>query len=167
MRGLAVCAGVVSIVALAIWATGDGALAQGLYRPPAGPPIAPSTTPASAPGSAPVANYKDGAYTGQATGHKSQIEIEITIAAGKIISAKVTKQADDPAWYNRAATAIVPQIVLKQGVQGVNTVTGATRSSRGILNAAKAALAKGSSQPATSAPASPTQTPVHRALPPR
>lgn len=85
--------------------------------------------------------YKDGIYTGSARGHKSVIEMQITIKDGKIIDATVTKQADDAAWWNRAKV-IVPQIVQNQGTDGVSTVTRATHSSNGILGAAADALSK-------------------------
>lgn len=139
MRGLVAGIAVVGVVGLAIWAAGSGAWAQAIHSP--------ASTPSSGPTSGPAVKYQDGTYTGQAQGHRGPIEVEVKVAGGKIETVKVTKQQDDAAYFNRAV-ALVPKIVEKQGVQGVNTVTGATFSSKGILGAAKAALANATSQPA-------------------
>jgi uncharacterized protein with FMN-binding domain len=88
------------------------------------------------------AAYKDGTYTGVAQGRASQIEVAVTVKAGKIAGVKVTKHGDTPMLCDAAADEIIPSIVKANGFKGVEPVSGATLSSKGIINAVKAALAK-------------------------
>lgn len=96
----------------------------------------PTPTPAN-----PGAMYKDGEFTGSGQGHKSQIQVKITIKDGKIVTAEVVGQNESPAYWARAKD-LVMQVVQQQGAVGIKTVTKATRSSNGILNAANDALNK-------------------------
>lgn len=89
----------------------------------------------------PNIKYKDGEYVGSGQGHKSTIEVKVTIKGGKIVTIEVTKQRDDKAWWDRAV-AVIPQIIRNQGVEGVKPVTRATRSSNGIFRATNDALTK-------------------------
>lgn len=89
----------------------------------------------------PSAKYKDGQYVGSGKGHRSTIEVKVTIKDGKIVSIEVTKERDDKAWWDRAV-AVIPEIVKNQGVEGVKPVTRATHSSNGIFRATADALTK-------------------------
>ncbi|MDD4890510.1 MAG: FMN-binding protein [Phycisphaerae bacterium] len=89
----------------------------------------------------PKGQYADGVYTGEGKGHKSQIVLEITVRNAKIAQVKVVSQKDDARWWARAL-AVIPMVIQRNGTDGVNTVSRATHSSRGILTAAKTALDK-------------------------
>ena len=53
------------------------------------------------------AAYKDGTYTGVAQGRASQIEVAVTVKAGKIAGVKVTKHGDTPMLCDAAADEII------------------------------------------------------------
>jgi uncharacterized protein with FMN-binding domain len=63
------------------------------------------------------------------------------VQKGKIESVQVTQCKDD--WFYTSLTEIPRQIIEKQGVKGVDAVTGATISSEGIINATAKALGSG------------------------
>lgn len=86
--------------------------------------------------------YKDGTYTGTGTGFGGTIKVKVTIKNGKITKIKVTENSDDKE-YMEAASALLKQIVKKQSTN-VDTVSGATYSSVGLINAVRDALEKAS-----------------------
>jgi len=85
--------------------------------------------------------YNDGTYTGSGTGFRGTTKISVTIANGKISSIKTVSKQDDLSYYNRAESTISKSIVLKQSTS-VDTVSGATYSSKGIITAVEDALSK-------------------------
>ena len=129
-----------AIVDAAITALAKGP-ATATPTPTPTPTATPTPTPKPTPAEDPNAKYKDGVYAGTGRGHKSDIEVKITVKGGKITDLVVTKQADDKAWWNRAI-AVIPEIVKANGTEGVKPVTKATRSSNGIFRATDDALGK-------------------------
>lgn len=113
--------------------------------------------------------YKDGTYTGRAKGYQSWIKVSVTIENGKIADVSVTSQGESPAYYNRAWKKIQPAILEKQSTEGVDTVSGATYSSNGILNAVKQALEEASAAVSPTPEVTPTPamtvTPTPEAAP--
>ena len=89
----------------------------------------------------PADGYADGTYTGSATGFGGSISVEVTIASGKISSINVTSAGGETASYLNSAKSVINTIISKQS-PNVDTVSGATYSSNGIINAVKAALKK-------------------------
>lgn len=86
--------------------------------------------------------YKDGTYTGSAKGfRKGTTTVLVTISNGKIISIKTDLSQDTPQFYQRAERVIPDEIILAQSTS-VDTVSGATFSSRGIIDAVADALSK-------------------------
>lgn len=85
-------------------------------------------------------NLKDGTYTGSGQGYKSTITVEVTISGGKITAIDVVSQDDDEPYFSNAKT-LISQVIAKQSTS-VDTVSGATYSSKGILVAIKNALDK-------------------------
>jgi uncharacterized protein with FMN-binding domain len=84
--------------------------------------------------------FADGVYTGVGIGYTGEVHVAVTILNGALSRIEVTKhQEDEP--YMGDAMALIPLIIQRQSVQ-VDTVTGATYSSRGIINAVKDALKK-------------------------
>ncbi len=86
------------------------------------------------------AAYKDGTYTGEGTGNASKIQVEVVVAGGKITSVKVVKHGETEMLLNAAQKKLAKAIVKTNGTEGVATVTGATNSSKGIIEAVNKAL---------------------------
>lgn len=83
----------------------------------------------------------DGTYTGSGQGFGGVTTVSVTISGGKIASVEVTEHHDTPEYFSRASV-LCGQIVSNNGVSGLDAVSGATFSSRGILEAASNAIAK-------------------------
>ena len=98
-----------------------------------------------------AAAYKDGTYYGSATGFAGPIKVKVVISGGKIASIEIVSTSDGSS-YNSKASAITGKIVSSQSTN-VDTVSGATYSSVGIINAVRNALAQaavdGSTVPAS------------------
>lgn len=90
---------------------------------------------APAPG---ATNLGDGTYYGSADGFKSVISVAVTVKSGYIEKIDIVSQADDPD-YMQMAEKMVDRIVNWQSTD-IDTVTGATYSSRGIRDAVSEAL---------------------------
>lgn len=84
--------------------------------------------------------YKDGTYYGTGKGFAGNIKVKVDIAGGKIsaISIVSTKDGDS---YVKSASSLIDTIVEKQSTN-VDTVSGATFSSRGIIAAVRSALSQ-------------------------
>ena len=89
---------------------------------------------------APAHGYADGTFTGKGFGYKSTIEVAVTVKDGKIETLEIVSQDDDAKYFSKAK-ALLPEVVDKQTTK-VDTVTGATFSSMGILDAVDDALAQ-------------------------
>ena len=126
----------------------------------------PTQTPDNPSDDQPVVNLlKDGIYTGSAMGYSGKVNITLTIKDGKITEVTNTN-SDTRSFFNKAWRSIQPKILEKQSTEGIDTVSGATFSSMGILDASKMALEQAKNtevQPSvtpepTEAP-NPTETP--------
>jgi len=100
------------------------------------PTPTPTPTPTIAPGPYALA---DGEYTGTGRGHKGDIDVTVTIVNGFITSITVDYNRETPKYYNRAETKTIDRVLAAQDVN-VDTVSGATDSSSGILEAIADAL---------------------------
>lgn len=67
--------------------------------------------------------------------------VTVTISGGQIVSLEQTNK-DSPEFFEVAWGTLNPQILANQSADGIDTVTGATFSSEGILGAARKALAQ-------------------------
>ena len=86
-----------------------------------------------------AAEYTPGTYEGTAAGFGGDITAKVTVTENEIVSIdfaehKETVGVSDPAF------AKLPDAIIKAQSVGVDTVSGCTFSSQGILNAVKAAL---------------------------
>ncbi|MBQ7432147.1 MAG: FMN-binding protein [Lachnospiraceae bacterium] len=81
----------------------------------------------------------DGVYYGTAEGFQSDITVAVTVKDQTITGIQVQSQGDDAAFFNRAV-AVIDKMVQTQST-AVDTVSGATFSSNGIIHAVEAALA--------------------------
>ena len=85
-----------------------------------------------------IGQLNDGTYTGSARGYKSVITVQVTISDGKITDIQVVSQGDDEPYFSNAR-AVIQRVISSQSMN-VDTVSGATYSSTGILVAIKNAL---------------------------
>ena len=84
--------------------------------------------------------YKDGTYQGASMGFGGDITVEVTVENDKITALEVLDHSgEDDAYYN-TAVAVVDTILANGSVDGVDTVSGATFSSTGIIGAVNDAL---------------------------
>ena len=88
-----------------------------------------------------AATYKDGSYTGEGKGRESVITVQVDVKGGKIADVKVVKHGETEMIIAAPIEQMIPEIV-KNGVEGVDSVGGATLSSEGIKAAVKDALSK-------------------------
>ena len=84
--------------------------------------------------------YKDGDFYGEAQGFRGMIQVCVTIKNGKIKSINIIKSQDDEAYFNKAIS-LTTKIANNQ-TTNVDTVSGATYSSKGIIGAVRNALEK-------------------------
>ncbi|MBU3170531.1 4Fe-4S binding protein [Clostridium estertheticum] len=86
--------------------------------------------------------YKDGTYTGKGSGfHGGTTQMSVTIKNNKITKVETVSNGDTPDFYARAESTIISQIISTQSTT-VDTVSGATYSSKGIISATQEALSK-------------------------
>ncbi|WP_160685743.1 FMN-binding protein [Clostridium sp. C2-6-12] len=86
--------------------------------------------------------YKDGTYTGSGKGFKGgTTTVSVTVSNGKIASVQTVSNGDTPQYYNRASGTVIKNIISKQSTS-VDTVSGATYSSKGIMSAVANALSQ-------------------------
>ena len=84
--------------------------------------------------------YKDGTYYGTGKGFAGTIKVKVNIAGGKIASISIVSTKDGDS-YVKSASSLLDTIVEKQSTN-VDTVSGATFSSRGIIAAVRSALSQ-------------------------
>lgn len=87
-------------------------------------------------------SYKDGTYTGSATGHGGKVSVTVTVKNGNISNIEVTEQQETPKYWEKAKATISALLGLGDdaSVDAVDTKTGATLSSEAIRQAVKNAL---------------------------
>ena len=88
-----------------------------------------------------TSGWADGTYEGTGTGFGGDVVLSVTVADGKISSIEVVSASGEDAAYFSMARELLDTIVKKQSAD-VDTVSGATFSSHGIIDAVTAALQK-------------------------
>ena len=83
---------------------------------------------------------KDGQYIGTAQGFNGPIKVRVTVKEGSIAKIEILSHHDDNPYFQRASR-VISKILGKPG-KAVDTVSQATYSSRGIINAVNNALSK-------------------------
>lgn len=84
---------------------------------------------------------RDGVWTGSARGFGGTIRVKVTVRDGKMTKIEVTSHSGESPSYFKKAKKIIPRM-LKKGSPNVDTISGATYSSKGIREAVKQALKK-------------------------
>ena len=87
----------------------------------------------------PATRYMDGVYTGSGNGFRGVISAQVTVEGGRITDVTILSSSDDRDFFQRAQNGVIPAILQAQSVN-VSAVSGATYSSRGILEAVADAL---------------------------
>ena len=85
--------------------------------------------------------YKDGTYTGEAQGFGGTIQVQVTLSGDEITDIQVTSAPGEDAAYLSQGEGVISSIISAQSTD-VDTVSGATFSSTGIINAVVDALGK-------------------------
>lgn len=84
--------------------------------------------------------YKDGTYYGTGKGFAGTMKVKVDISGGKIASISIVSTKDGDS-YVKSTSSLLDTIVEKQSTN-VDTVSGATFSSRGIIAAVRSALSQ-------------------------
>lgn len=87
-----------------------------------------------------ISGYKDGTYTGSGTGFSGLITVQVVIEGGKITDIIIVSTTDDSPYIDNAS-ALLKTIIATQSTN-VDTVSGATYSSVGLISAVRDALQK-------------------------
>lgn len=84
---------------------------------------------------------KDGVYTGTGAGYGGTIKVQMTVSNGKITKLEVLSHSESNGYFNRAKK-LLATVLDKQGTDGVDTISGATKSSNGLLTAINACISQ-------------------------
>lgn len=85
--------------------------------------------------------YKNGTYTGEGQGFGGTIQVEVTLENDTITDIQVVSAPGEDSAYLSQGEGVISTILAAQSTD-VNTISGATFSSTGIINAVNDALGK-------------------------
>ena len=93
-----------------------------------------------------TSRYIDGTYHGTGMGNNGKIGVDVTISDGEIKEIRITDFPDDADYFDvdSDGASMIQKILESQGTD-VDTVSGATYSSEGIIDAVNAALSEATS----------------------
>jgi uncharacterized protein with FMN-binding domain len=83
--------------------------------------------------------YTDGTYAGTGKGFRGNTKVTVTVEKGVISDITVDSYKDDEEFFNRAESGVISAILRSQNTD-VDAVSGATFSSKGLIDAIKNAL---------------------------
>ena len=109
---------------------------QAVVTPTPTPSPKPTKKPSPIPKPGDEQIYKDGTYTGTGKGYSGTITLTAKIKKGMIKSLEA-EHTDTPMFFKKAWDILENEIIQNQSVDGIDTVSGATYSSKGIINAMK------------------------------
>ncbi len=84
-------------------------------------------------------NLTDGTYNGTGQGRNGDITVSVKVQGGKVTSITVESSREDAQYFNRAKDTVIGEILDSQSLN-VATVSGATMSSNGLIDAVANAL---------------------------
>lgn len=84
--------------------------------------------------------YTDGTYTGEGQGASGKIKVEVKVEKGEISSINLVEHNETKTLVDGVKDNLVPEIIEKQSVEGVEAISGATNSSNGVIEAVNKAL---------------------------
>ncbi len=88
-----------------------------------------------------LARIPDGQYRGSAPAYGGVLEVEVTVQSGRMQDVRVVRHEERQ--YYAAMSDTPKKILQKQGLTGVDAVSGATITSEAIINATAKALSSG------------------------
>ena len=86
--------------------------------------------------------YRDGTYEGSAFGFGDEITVSVTIADGKLTDISVLSADGEDKPYYTQSLPVLDKILSAQSTDGIDTVSGATLTSEGLIGAVADALGK-------------------------
>lgn len=84
--------------------------------------------------------FKNGTFEGTGEGYSGKVRVSITIENDTITAFSANADDDDPDFFDDAKSKVIPQIKSSLSAEGIDACSGATYSSKGIIEAAKNAL---------------------------
>ena len=90
----------------------------------------------------PAYKYKNGTYEGTAYGYAGDVHVSITIENDYITGFTAYADDDDPEYFSDAMQYVIPQIQSSMSADGIDSCSGATYSSGGLIEASRDALSK-------------------------
>ena len=88
--------------------------------------------------------YVDGTYEGTSSGYASNLKVQVLISSGQITDVQVVSHNETPGFFERAIETVPAEIIQSQSTN-VDTASGATYTSIGIINAVNDALSSAQS----------------------
>jgi uncharacterized protein with FMN-binding domain len=85
-------------------------------------------------------NLIDGEYEGRYSKFPNSAEVKVLIYSGKI--SEIILTGSSGSWIGHKADKVIPERIIEKQSTNVDAVTGATNSSRVIMNAVQDALSK-------------------------
>ena len=84
--------------------------------------------------------FKNGTFEGTGEGYSGKVHVSITIENDVITAFSANSDDDDPDFFDDAKSKVIPQITSSLSADGIDACSGATYSSKGIIEAARNAL---------------------------
>ncbi|MCQ1529329.1 4Fe-4S binding protein [Lutispora saccharofermentans] len=88
-----------------------------------------------------LGSLRDGTYQGEARGFAGKILTEITITEGRIAEIKIIEHHESKGWYEEVFMMLPKEIIKKQSLQ-VDSISGATKTSKGLIRSVANAVNK-------------------------
>ena len=102
--------------------------------------------------SAKAADYGDGVYRDVAKGYNDDVIVTVTVKDGKITELQAqNRNGNESEYFHKATEGLNAAVVEKQGVDGVDAVSGATGTSESILSALQGILEQATGRDETGA----------------
>lgn len=87
------------------------------------------------------AKYKDGTYDAVGTGGKhGDVPVTVKVEGGKITSVELGKNEETPGMVEAVKSDMIPKIIEKNGLEGVDAASGATFTSTAVKDGVTKAL---------------------------
>ena len=88
----------------------------------------------------PGGRFQDGTYSGSGEGYRGTVTVSVKVEQGTITGLTIENAEDDQTYLDRAKSGIFSEIMKKQSAEEIDTVSGATYSSKGLIEATQNAL---------------------------
>ena len=88
-----------------------------------------------------AASLTDGIYTSSAQGCLSDVTVTVTVTGGKVTNVAIDASGETPELGGAAAETLADELTKAGSTAGVDAVSGATVTTKGITKGANAALA--------------------------